>query len=381
MSKKSVDEKYARDLIAKFLPNEWSDVDPTDVSLKPLSGGLANSLWIVNNNKKNDCKFNRVILRHYGGNAFHLDQDYETNGSTMIKLPEVEETLIVQAMSSRGWGPKLLGVFPGGRIEEFIPSHTLTQTEASDPDIIHDLAVSFARFHSLQFPFSRNRMQRMEYVCLNPPAKRLELIAKFPQYIQHPKFKEYNIDWNVYLHIDRTQELQWIFNRLRHKKSRDVFCCSDTNFLNCLVRDEWNDYDTKTVLIDYELSMYAPRGLDIGEHFLSRMVNWDAEGDKASGHDFPPEDQRRLFAKYYLEEKKRLDPSSFNASQGDTIEDVLEEADVGALFISLSYAVEFTTRLETTLQSEPSFVLAIPFLLNFYQSHKQNCLRKYTHWI
>ena len=381
MTKKCVDEKYARDLVAKFLPNEWSDVDPKDISLKPFLGGFVNSLWIVDNNKKHDSKFNKVILRHYGGNAFDLDQDFETSGSTIIKLPEVEETLIFQALSEKGWGPKLLGVFPGGRIEEFIPSHTLTPTEASHPEIIHDLAVSFARFHSLQLPLARDRVQRMQDISMNPPAKRLELIAKLSQHLQDPKFKEYNIDCHVYLEMDKTQELKWIFNRLRQNKACDVLCIFDTNFLNCLIRDDWKDHNTRTVLIDYELSMYAPRGIDIGEHFLSRMINWRAEGNIASGHEFPPEDQRTLFVKSYLEEKKILDPLSFNASQGDTVEALLEEADVGALFVSLMFGLEMVTKLETSLQSEPTLITAIPLLLNFYQSHKRNCLRKYAHWV
>ena len=196
MTPNSVDEKYAVDLIARFLPEEWSDVHHQNVSLKPFSGGFINSLWIVDNNKKNGSKYNKVIIRHYGGNMFGMDNNHEENGSTIIKITEVEEVLIFQSFSEKGWGPELLGVFPGGRLEEYIPSHTLTHTEASDPDIIHDVAVSFARFHSMKLPAPKDRLKAMEYISLNPPAKRVELMKKFPSTLKTKGLKYMELTGN-----------------------------------------------------------------------------------------------------------------------------------------------------------------------------------------
>ena len=380
MTEESVDKKYAVEIIGKFLPNEWSDVHPKDVTLTPFSGGFMNSLWIVDNNKKNGSKFNRVILRHYGGNLFKIDQNDGENGSTTVK-DRTEEILVFQALSGKGWGPKLLGVFPGGRIEEFIPSHTLTPREASHLDIIHDLAVSFARFHSLQLPISKNQMKEIEHNHLNPLAKDLGSNEKILEHLEDPKIKVYDIDWKRYLNMDKKKEIRWIFNRIRQLPTPNVLCNFDTNFQNCLIRNHWRDHDTRTVLIDYEYSMHAPRGIDIGGHFFFRMIDLKADGDKTSGCDFPFENERRLFAKSYLEEKKRLDPLSLNPSQGDTVEHLLEEADIGALFVTLINGIEMIEdELESLLKSQPSFITLIPILLNFYLSYKENCLRKYTHW-
>ena len=46
-----------------------------------------------------------------------------------IKRRKINET---KTLENR-LGPKLLGVFPGGRLEEFIPSRMLTYDEAKTP--------------------------------------------------------------------------------------------------------------------------------------------------------------------------------------------------------------------------------------------------------
>uniref|UniRef100_A0A0K0DNZ6 Ovule protein n=1 Tax=Angiostrongylus cantonensis TaxID=6313 RepID=A0A0K0DNZ6_ANGCA len=57
--------------------------------------------------------------------------------------------------SENGLGPKLLGVFPGGRFEEFIPSRPLEHDEVAHPRISSLLARILPRFHSTTVPIAK----------------------------------------------------------------------------------------------------------------------------------------------------------------------------------------------------------------------------------
>lgn len=51
----------------------------------------------------------QVLMRMYG--QIHGDQDTST----------ITESIICTLLAERALGPKLYGVFPGGRLEEYIP--------------------------------------------------------------------------------------------------------------------------------------------------------------------------------------------------------------------------------------------------------------------
>ncbi|VDK52733.1 unnamed protein product [Cylicostephanus goldi] len=55
----------------------------------------------------------------------------------------------------RSLGPKLLGVFPGGRFEQFIPSRPLQCSELSKPSIGKIVAPMLARVHTLDVPITK----------------------------------------------------------------------------------------------------------------------------------------------------------------------------------------------------------------------------------
>lgn len=49
----------------------------------------------------------------------------QTHGETAIENI-ITESVIFTLLSERGLGPKLHGIFPGGRLEEYIPVSSLT---------------------------------------------------------------------------------------------------------------------------------------------------------------------------------------------------------------------------------------------------------------
>ncbi|PIO69914.1 hypothetical protein TELCIR_08249, partial [Teladorsagia circumcincta] len=79
-----------RYLCAKYLGGAWNRLTIDQLRVKAITGGMSNLLFLV-----------------------ELAPDVDT----------IERSL----------GPKLLGVFPGGRFEQFIPSRPLTCLEISKP--------------------------------------------------------------------------------------------------------------------------------------------------------------------------------------------------------------------------------------------------------
>ena len=73
-----------------------------------FSGGLSNWLYIVRL-EKGVASPKQVLLRLYG----------QTHGEDALESL-ITESVIFTLLSERKLGPKLYGVFPGGRIEEFL---------------------------------------------------------------------------------------------------------------------------------------------------------------------------------------------------------------------------------------------------------------------
>ncbi|EPB69668.1 hypothetical protein ANCCEY_11241 [Ancylostoma ceylanicum] len=68
-----------------------------------------------------------------------------------------------------GYGPKLLGVFSGGRIEEFIPSRTLTTEEMSDARFAPSLATLNAKLNNIEMPLPKS--PQLVFLCRSWLAK------------------------------------------------------------------------------------------------------------------------------------------------------------------------------------------------------------------
>ena len=84
------------------------------------SGGLSNLIFFVGlpqNIKPHDREPKQVLLRIFGSTLTPLDS--ETPESFINGI--VVENVIFTILSERKLGPKLHGVFAGGRLEEYIP--------------------------------------------------------------------------------------------------------------------------------------------------------------------------------------------------------------------------------------------------------------------
>lgn len=86
----------------------------------------------------------QVLLRIYG----------QTHGERAVE-GIITESVIFALLSERQLGPKLHGVFPGGRIEEYIPARPLLTKELADPELSLLTAEKMATIHQMQVPISK----------------------------------------------------------------------------------------------------------------------------------------------------------------------------------------------------------------------------------
>lgn len=86
----------------------------------------------------------QVLLRLYG----------QVHGERALE-GLITESVIFTLLSERRLGPKLHGVFPGGRIEEYIPARPLLTKELADPYMSSLIAEKMAQIHTMQVPISK----------------------------------------------------------------------------------------------------------------------------------------------------------------------------------------------------------------------------------
>ncbi|XP_055681594.1 choline/ethanolamine kinase isoform X2 [Lutzomyia longipalpis] len=177
-----------RDLAARicrdYLTGAWKTVSADEIKLKRISGGLSNYLYYVSlpDSTRNSSRsssisasstiptepINLIPKRPRKGSADDFLRNgnlYEprevllriyghTHGEQALETM-LTETVVFALLSERKLGPKLHGIFPGGRIEQYIPARALRTPELSNPRISARIAEKTAEIHSLNIPVSK----------------------------------------------------------------------------------------------------------------------------------------------------------------------------------------------------------------------------------
>lgn len=219
--------------------------------------------------------------------------------------------MLFSELSQLGVGPKLLGVFDGGRIEEFIPSHTLTPEEFNNESMIKDIAINTAVIHNVKLPFSQaseetSEIMRTEYAKWYANCVKIGSLESF---IEKYRFVECGLDIELFKTIasidwtEESHELKTITNKFQ-KRTGLVLC--DNNFRNVLVREHVQPHQLKVCIIDYESCRYGDRVNDIASRFVQQLFNFVGIGKgKITGYRIMEEHRRRLYIREYLMECKR----------------------------------------------------------------------------
>nr|XP_032826425.1 choline kinase alpha-like isoform X1 [Petromyzon marinus]XP_032826426.1 choline kinase alpha-like isoform X1 [Petromyzon marinus]XP_032826428.1 choline kinase alpha-like isoform X1 [Petromyzon marinus] len=270
----------------EYLSGMWKTLQENEFQISIISGGLSNFLYLcaLPEGKQNSRDEPRnVLLRIYG--RILQGQD-----------ALVQESVMFAILAERMLGPKLYGVFPQGRLEEYIPSRRLRTAELALPQVSAEIATKLARFHEMKMPF--NKEPKWLFSTMKSYMEQV-MQLEFAKEPQARKFKHL-------MSFNLPHEMKVLGNLLAATPSPVVFChndCQEGNIL--LLEDEVKANEDKLMIIDFEYCSYNYRGFDIGNHFCE--WSYDYTHDvwpffTANLDKYPSHEQQLHFLRHYLAE-------------------------------------------------------------------------------
>ncbi|KAK4491540.1 hypothetical protein RD792_002292 [Penstemon davidsonii] len=268
----SIPEEATR--ILKSLAAKWPDItDANALQVIPLKGAMTNEVyqikWLTNSNHDESLPRSRKVLVRIYGAGVDIFFDRENEIRTF------------EFMSKQGQGPRLLGRFFNGRIEEFIRARTLTAADLRDPEISAIIATKMKEFHNLDMPGPKtvlvwNRLRNW----LNE-AKRLSTLEEAQHF--------------------RLNVMEDEISALEKNLSTDCqvvgFCHNDLQYGNIMM-----DEETRLItIIDYEYASYNHVAYDIANHFCEMAADYHTETPHILDYSkYPGLEERRRFVYTYL---------------------------------------------------------------------------------
>ncbi|XP_042648559.1 choline/ethanolamine kinase isoform X2 [Tyto alba] len=250
----------------EFLAGSWKLIGPEEFGIGPVSGGLSNLLFkcaLPEHILSVGDEPRQVLLRVYGAILQGVDS-------------LVLESVMFAILAERALGPRLYGVFPQGRLEQYIPSRRLRTEDLRDPDISKEIAVKMSRFHGMVMPF--NKEPKWLFGTMEGYLKQIAELT-FPEEEQLKKFN--------HLQAYNLQE-----------------------------------------------EMKSLRGFDIGNHFCEWVYNYTHDSwpfFKASPENYPSRQQQLHFIRHYLSEDSGRRGDTTHEEQARIEEEMLTEINRFAL--------------------------------------------------
>ncbi|XP_062931370.1 choline/ethanolamine kinase isoform X2 [Cynocephalus volans] len=333
-------ERRAYQWCREYLGGAWRQVRPEELRVYPVSGGLSNLLFrcsLPDHLPSVGEEPREVLLRLYGAILQGVDS-------------LVLESVMFAILAERSLGPQLYGVFPEGRLEQYIPvraqpgpllpqsprpspmcaftsltpgswvqSRPLKTQELQEPVLSAAIAMKMARFHGMEMPFTKE-----PHWLFGTMERYLKQIQDLPP----TDLPQMNL-LEMYSLKDEMGNLRKL---LDSTPSPVVFCHNDIQEGNILLLSEPENADS-LMLVDFEYSSYNYRGFDIGNHFCEWVYDYTHEEwpfYKAKPTDYPTQEQQLHFIRHYLAEVKKGETIS-REEQRKLEEDLLVEANRYAL--------------------------------------------------
>ncbi|XP_061422724.1 choline kinase alpha-like isoform X1 [Lethenteron reissneri] len=286
----------------EFLPGAWKRLPEHSLRLSVISGGLSNRLYLCalpDDVESVHEEPRQVLLRLYGA-ILQMCHDDGSNNSSPASVTFQSATAIVlesvmfAILAERALGPKLYGIFPQGRLEQYIPSRKLATEELWVPELSAQIATKMGHFHLMQMPF--NKEPRWLFDTMTRYLDQV-MTLNFSREVQIRKF-------NKLLAFNLVQEMDSLKSLLAETPSPVVFChndCQEGNIL--LLNEEDSTASARLMIIDFEYSSYNYRGFDIGNHFCEWMFDYSQSSwpfFKTNVENYPSREQQLLFIRQYL---------------------------------------------------------------------------------
>uniref|UniRef100_A0A7E4VKZ2 Choline/ethanolamine kinase n=1 Tax=Panagrellus redivivus TaxID=6233 RepID=A0A7E4VKZ2_PANRE len=318
-------------LCARFLSGAWKTVSLDDMKITRIKGGMSNMLFLcklTENHPPISNEPDKVLLRVY------------FNPETESHL--VAESVIFTLLSERHLGPKLYGIFSGGRLEEYIPSRPLKCNEIAVPSLSNKIARRLAHVHQLEVPI----WKEPDYLC-DALERWLHQLITIPDAHSTFDLPDSYSEWapKSITTKDLGREIENLRNNIVNSKSKVSFCHNDLQEGNILlpkassgnirmpsISDEknsmlsaFNPLDPRLVLIDFEYASYNYRGFDFANHFVEYSINYEIDEApyyEITQENFPSEDRMFEFMLSYL---KELNPNKEDDELTDDAKAMVEE--------------------------------------------------------
>ncbi|XP_063099971.1 choline/ethanolamine kinase isoform X3 [Cavia porcellus] len=303
-------ERRAYQWCREYLGGAWRRVRPEELRVCPVSGGLSNLLFrcsLPDHLPSVGEEPREVLLRLYGA----ILQGVESL---------VLESVMFAILAERSLGPQLYGVFPEGRLEQYLPvralsflnpclpppvssstspgswvqSRPLKTQELREPVLSAAIATKMARFHGMEMPFTKE--PRWLFGTMERYLKQIQDLPS-TTLLQMNLLEMYSLK----------DEMDNLRKFLDSTPSPVVFCHNDIQEGNILLLSEPEHADS-LMLVDFEYSSYNYRGFDIGNHFCEWVYDYTHEEwpfYKAQPTDYPTREQQLHFIRHYLAEVKK----------------------------------------------------------------------------
>ncbi|XP_038219981.1 choline/ethanolamine kinase-like [Zerene cesonia] len=391
-----------------YLHGAWKSTDPRDLDFKRISGGLSNFLYYValpsepaklggfrresSPDADQDLKLKKQML---SAHSFSLDEPKkvllriygQVHGERAMDAI-VTESVIFTLLSERRLGPKLHGVFSGGRIEEYIPARALLTKELSEPALSMKIAEKMAAIHSMDVPLSKEPNWLWKTMAKWLRTVKEERLAALPANMRAEERRVAErlraVEWEA--------EIEWLKRLTAALYSPVVFCHNDMQEGNILILEdevetggegsgmegsgaeaaavagvvgagsegegvegvEGGEYaykeadsaslssaelgEPRLVLIDFEYCAYNYRAFDIANHLQEWCYDYTNPEHPFYYENYenaPTLEQKEIFIKEYL--KHAGEPDA--AESIDEINRLLDEIDAFALASHLFWSL------------------------------------------
>lgn len=256
-------------ILIKLKLTSWKLSEADNLVIMNIASALTNSVYLIILDSQ------KLLLRIYGPNVLHLiDRDYETS--------------VLARLAHHRIGPRLLGQFRNGRIEQWLESVEVTAQEIRDPLVSRYIARRMREFHdyvTLLLPEMGKVSAAVNLDCWIPALPKERVTPALKQFLEH---------------ID-------LYRKYVNGKEGDfVFCHNDLQYGN-LLRTKGDEHHCLAV-IDFEYAGPNPRAFDLANHFIEWMANYhEAPSHTIDAAAYPTFQESQNFLEEYIRFGKIID--------------------------------------------------------------------------
>ncbi len=256
--------------------------DVNTIQVIPLKGAMTNEVFQIIWPTKNGVDLRKVLLRLYGDGVD-------------IFFNREEEIRTFECMSSHGQGPRLLGRFTSGRVEEFIHARTLSAVDLRDPEISALIASKMREFHRLHMP----------------GPKKVQLWQRMRKWLSEAKSLCFPKDIKFFGLDNLDGEINMLEKLLSAEYQEIGFCHNDLQYGNIMM-----DEETRSItIIDYEYASYNPIAYDLANHFCEMVADYHSDTPHILDYSkYPGLEERQRFIRIYLSSEGKK-PSNAKVEQ------------------------------------------------------------------